>query len=218
MKALIISDDEYVINHLQSLLKSLNFDLITYKWLLKALDNIEEIQPDLIFVSANEYPRHWKTLVQFVKSGIGGKNIAIYLYNSTALSDDDNKKALSLGINGILLSFEKENIEEIRTNINTIFGNPDKKDKIEVFEKGEFLLTNPNTNSLMTGTFNKMSEEQFELLFDYDFTSLNIGNVINNVTCYDENDFTVCFRAVVSKINLDNNSVVLDAKEFYEEC
>lgn len=107
MKALIISEDEKVYTTLDEILKNANYDTIIYKWLLKALDNIEEIRPDLIVVSSSEYPRHWKTLVQFVKSGIGGDDVEIYLYEPTPVSDEDQEKARVLGVTGCFSEFDE---------------------------------------------------------------------------------------------------------------
>ena len=107
MKALIISEDENVYTTLDEILKKASYDTIIYKWLLKALDNIEEIRPDLIVVSSSEYPRHWKTLVQFVKSGIGGDDVQIYLYEPTPVSAEDEEKARILGVNGCFSEFEE---------------------------------------------------------------------------------------------------------------
>ena len=103
MKALVISDREEIINHVTPLLKEKGFDLIHYRWIIKALDNIEEIQPEIIVLSAMEYPRHWKTLAGFVQSGIGGNDVKLYLYDKEPLSTEDAKKAYDLGI----LSFEE---------------------------------------------------------------------------------------------------------------
>ena len=44
MKALVVADDEKAINNISQVLKSAGYDPIVYKWLLKALDNIEEIR------------------------------------------------------------------------------------------------------------------------------------------------------------------------------
>lgn len=107
MKALIISEDEKVYTTLDEILKNADYDTIIYKWLLKALDNIEEIRPDLIVVSSSEYPRHWKTLVQFVKSGIGGDDVEIYLYEPTPVSDEDQEKARVLGVTGCFSEFDE---------------------------------------------------------------------------------------------------------------
>jgi len=117
MKALIISNDEYVVSQASEALKELGLDLIVYKWLLKALDNIEEIHPDLVLVSASEYPRHWKTLVQFIKSGIGGEHVAVYLYEGNPLSEDDADKAKALGITGAIKGFSADKIDEFKESV-----------------------------------------------------------------------------------------------------
>lgn len=98
MKALVISERAEIIDFVTPRLKEIGFDIIHYKWIIKALDNIEEIQPDVIVLSAGEYPRHWKTLAGFVQSGIGGNDVGVYLYETTPLSDEEDKKALELGV------------------------------------------------------------------------------------------------------------------------
>ena len=107
MKALVISDRPEIIDYVCPRLKEKGFDLIHYRWIIKALDNIEEIQPDLTVLSAAEYPRHWKTLAGFVQSGIGGNNVKVYLYETTPLSQEDAKKAEGLGV----LLFDEEVID-----------------------------------------------------------------------------------------------------------
>ena len=120
MKALVISDRSEIYNNVTPVLKEKGFDIIHYKWIIKALDNIEEIQPDLIVLSAGEYPRHWKTLAGFVQSGIGGNDVKMYLYETTPLSEEDHKKAADLGI----LSFEEfETVAEV--NEEHLFRNVD---------------------------------------------------------------------------------------------
>ena len=112
MKALVISDRPEIIDYVCPHLKEKGFDLIHYRWIIKALDNIEEIQPDLIVLSAGEYPRHWKTLAGFVQSGIGGNDVKVYLYETTPLSQDDAKKAEGLGVLSFIDEFEK--VEEVQ--------------------------------------------------------------------------------------------------------
>ena len=108
MKALVISDRTEIIDFVTPLLKEKGFDLIHYRWIIKALDNIEEIQPDIIVLSAGEYPRHWKTLAGFVQSGIGGNDVKVYLYETSPLSEDDEKKAEDLGVISFVERFQKD--------------------------------------------------------------------------------------------------------------
>ena len=123
MKALVISDRQEIIDFVTPLLKDKGFDLIHYRWIIKALDNIEEIQPDVIVLSAMEYPRHWKTLAGFMQSGIGGNDVKMYLYDTEPLSEEDSKKAGDLGI----LYFEDEfkKIEELEVEL--AFNEPEGK-------------------------------------------------------------------------------------------
>ena len=119
MKALIISDKQEIIDFSEKFLKENGYDIIVYRWLLKAIDNIEEIQPDLIFLSAAEYPRHWKTLASFVKSGIGGNNVQIYLYAPDSLSDEEKRKAVELGIQNYITTLNTKSFEQIIPSIKT---------------------------------------------------------------------------------------------------
>ena len=113
MKALVISDRQEIIDYVTPLVKQKGFDLIHYRWIIKALDNIEEISPEAIIVSASSYPRHWKTLAQFVKSEITGFVPKIILYSERDFSEEDIKKSEILGIDGIFYSVESEGLKEL---------------------------------------------------------------------------------------------------------
>ena len=138
MKALVISDRPEIIDYVCPRLKEKGFDLIHYRWIIKALDNIEEIQPDLIVLSAGEYPRHWKTLAGFVQSGIGGNDVKVYLYETTPLSQDDAKKAEGLGVLSFIDEFEKA--EEVQPVV------PKTADVVEadIIDETEIADTNEN--------------------------------------------------------------------------
>ncbi len=122
MKALVISDRSEIIDFVTPLLKDKGYDLIHYKWIIKALDNIEEIQPDIIVLSANEYPRHWKTLAGFVQSGIGGNDVRMYLYDTEPLSTEEAGKANDLKV----LSFEDEFSGRRTVDVEIVVNEPGK--------------------------------------------------------------------------------------------
>ena len=126
MKALVISDRPEIIDFVTPLLKEKSFDLIHYRWIIKALDNIEEIQPDVIVLSAGEYPRHWKTLAGFVQSGIGGNDVKLYLYETTPLSEEDLKKSKELGVYSFTEAFAScENVEDSFTDVDAAYNDAD---------------------------------------------------------------------------------------------
>ena len=122
MKAIIICDDEELIGKVDAALASLSYDTIIYRWLLKALDNIEEIRPDIVVVNASDYPRHWKTLTQFIKSGIAGKIPDVILYVPKSFSETEKMKAQKLGIKGIFDSCDEDGMSFFRSIVNSPTG------------------------------------------------------------------------------------------------
>lgn len=100
MKILLISDDKKILENLNSGLCKNGYDTIIYHWFLKALDNFEEISPDFCVLNVDDYPRHWKILAQFAKSGLLRNQCRIILFSAEKFSDEENKKAENLGIFG----------------------------------------------------------------------------------------------------------------------
>ena len=114
MKALLVADDEKAINNISEVLKSAGYDTIVYKWLLKALDNIEEIAPHLIVISTADYPRHWKTLAQYASSGFGDYTPQVILYTDENFTEEEQKKAEILHVRGTFDSVGVEGLDKLR--------------------------------------------------------------------------------------------------------
>lgn len=133
MKAVIIADNDVVIDNVKTVLKSFGYDTIVYRWLLKALDNLEEISPHLIVVSSADYPRHWKTLCQFSTAGISGYFPQVILYTNNEFSEDEKEKAKALGIRGIFSSVDVDGLDELRqilTKKDDIFSGNEEQAKL----------------------------------------------------------------------------------------
>jgi len=54
-------------NRYKSLYKSLGIETISYKNPLKAIDNLVEIEPSVVFFSCNDYPRMWKIFLSSLR-------------------------------------------------------------------------------------------------------------------------------------------------------
>ena len=166
MKALLISDDESIVTPLDSYLKNHQFDTIIYKWLIKALDNIEEIKPDLIVISAAEYPRHWKTLVQFVKSAIGGDNVKIFLYEPSPLSDEDKLKAKKLQVS-YFATLEETDLKKLISSF---------------FPEGDILFNHPKTNAVYSAKLFRKDDKRIQFKSDFRIPEITINDYINHLT------------------------------------
>jgi len=102
MKLLLVlgSDDNFDI--VSSSIPPLGFEIIRYRYVLKAMDNIEEVNPAAIVISARDFPRHWKILVQFVRSERSREACPIILLKGGTFSTEETSKAFFLGVNGVL--------------------------------------------------------------------------------------------------------------------
>ena len=105
MKALIVLDDKEKLASLSSKLTNAGFDTICYQWLMKALDNLEEISPHLVLISAEDYPRHWKVFVQHIK--LHNDETKVFLITSS-LTEEEQKKVEILGIEDIIYDIDSE--------------------------------------------------------------------------------------------------------------
>lgn len=114
MKALLIADDEKAAANICEVLKGAGYDVIVYKWLLKAMDNLEEIKPEMIVVSAKDYPRQWKTLAQYSTNLESDEKPQIILFSPEPLSDEELRKAEALQVRGIFRSADSDGLNELK--------------------------------------------------------------------------------------------------------
>ena len=119
MKALLIAEDDEVILNISAALRNTGYEIIVYRWLLKALDNVEEIAPDVVIISTAEYPRHWKTFAQFAASGICGSVPRIILHNGRPLSEEDKQKARTLNIAGAFSGCDENGLTELQNSLKS---------------------------------------------------------------------------------------------------
>lgn len=219
MKALIISDKQEIIDFSSKFLRENGYDIIVYRWLLKAIDNIEEIQPDLIILSAAEYPRHWKTLASFVKSGIGGNNVQIYLYDPDSLSDEEKQKAVELGIKDYITSLNTKSFEKIiLSNNNKTSFSQDTQNLL-----CRIIFTNPVTRKFLFGTAVFDDQTKIYLCSLQDFADLQPQMIIKYVSIYDHNNQISVFTAKILEIKNDDLSentqklIKIEPMDYYEK-
>ncbi|HSV55900.1 MAG TPA: hypothetical protein VLH39_02185 [Magnetospirillaceae bacterium] len=102
MKALLIVEDDAVADVFRFYLRPLGFDLIRYRNPLKALDNLEELEPDAVLVSARDFPRHWKPLLQVARRFWTKERCVFILLRGEVFPLEEAAKAVHLGVNGVV--------------------------------------------------------------------------------------------------------------------
>jgi hypothetical protein len=102
MKALLIIESDRIAELARFYLRPLGFETIRYRNPVKAIDNLEEISPDAIVVSARDFPRHWKVLAQAVRAEKPKDQCVIILLKGEAFPIEEAAKATHIGVNGVL--------------------------------------------------------------------------------------------------------------------
>ena len=163
MKLLLVlgSDDNYDVISRNT--APLGFELIRYRHVLKAMDNIDEIDPDAIIISARDFPRHWKILVQFIRSERSKEACPIIILKGTNFNDEETSKALFLGVNGILGDM-LENRDDI-DSLHDILGHSRPADRgqkerhffVEPWHRTGLLIANLLDKSIIIGDIKTIS-------------------------------------------------------------
>jgi hypothetical protein len=99
-------------------------EIIHYSQALKAMDNIEEIDPGAIIINACDFPRHWKAIVQFVRQDRSRKTCPIIVLHSDKFTGEDADKAYVTGVNAIAPESlpPEEKAARIQGILNRYFG------------------------------------------------------------------------------------------------
>jgi hypothetical protein len=112
MKLLLILGSSESHDHISRYIKPLGVELIWYRHVLKAMDNIDEVDPAAIIISARDFPRHWKMLVHFVRTRRSKETCPIIVLKGNNFPLEETSKAFFLGVSGIVTE-SLEDPEEI---------------------------------------------------------------------------------------------------------
>lgn len=112
MKALLIAESDYILNSFNNFFIKNGYDTICYNWLLKALDNVEEISPQIVLINSIDYPRHWKILVQYIRANVSISVSIIVLVTAKNFDEDEKKKAEILDVHCVCADIDTPEIRE----------------------------------------------------------------------------------------------------------
>jgi methylmalonyl-CoA mutase cobalamin-binding subunit len=183
MKLLLVLGDDDSHKLIAHYVKSLGFEVIRYTHILKAMDNIDEIDPNAIIISARDFPRHWKTMVQFVRNERAKDACPIILLTGENFPVEEASKASFLGISGSITE-TLENSTQIRQlqEILTRYIPMDEKYQdhhfyTEFWQKFGFVFVHPENLTLITGEVKDISSDGLSFLPDN--SSLVIDMTLN---------------------------------------
>jgi hypothetical protein len=163
MKLLLVLGSDTTFDNVSLFLKPLGFDMIRYRNVQKAMDNIDEIDPVGIIISAKDFPRHWKSMVSFVRYDRPKHDCPIVILKGDAFPEEEINKAMSLEVNGLVLeSLENPaETEKIQTLLARYVSVEDKRKnrryRPEGWSRFSFVFSHPQDEKIITGTVNTVS-------------------------------------------------------------
>ncbi|UTC74215.1 hypothetical protein E4O03_08145 [Treponema sp. OMZ 792] len=208
MKALLISDLPRSTDDLQPLFSEYKFELIHYRSPLKALDNIEEISPNMVIINARDFPRHWKPITQHIRWDTSREEILVILLTPPDFSADEADKAMFLGVQGIINIKENDNFKDILEELRMIFDRYNYKNVKNLSKSVQFLFTNPINETIITGTVKHLTESDMVFLPDM---PANVGN-LNVDMILDQCSLKIEHSFIVPNCKIISNDSVLNLK------
>jgi hypothetical protein len=169
MKLLVILGSDEILNLIAQNIEPLGFELIRYQHVLKAMDNIEEIAPSTIIISARDFPRHWKTLVQFVRYSRSKVECPIIILKGPNFSLEDASRAFFLGVSGIVSEdlTRPSEVDQLQRLLSRYIQLEEKRNakRFHIDGSGEVgvCMVNPVNRSMITGPVKTISTSGLSL-------------------------------------------------------
>ena len=162
MKLLVVLSSDNIFNRISACVRPLGFELIRYYHVLKAMDNIDEIDPQAIIISAVDFPRHWKTMVQFFREERKKEDCPILLLKGKNFAIEDSSKASFLGVSGIIdESLHNQEIDRLQNILGRHLPVEEKRRSrrlyVQPWQKFSFIFSHPERETLIPGQVRDVS-------------------------------------------------------------
>lgn len=158
MNVMLVAASDEVKPFVERIFTFHHVDVIYYNNPIKAMDNLDEIQPDVIIFMSGDFPRHWKPFITYLRNTFNRhETIFILLVNQTFDTDEANK-AEHLQVNAILDDdlTNTETVERIRGIVTRYHQSVDIRKTTRhlpaTTEHIRCIFTSPYTFTICTGT------------------------------------------------------------------
>jgi DNA-binding NarL/FixJ family response regulator len=156
--------------------------VVHYKHPIKALDNLDETLPRIVLYDVQDFPRHWKILVKYLRDEFPKDEVVFLLFSEVRPPLEEANKALYLGVNGILQyngdpATLARNIREVFLRYGTFDVAADHRSVHTEGSPLAFLFRHPRRKHLVTGVLVRLEEKQatFKPDFAHEIADLSEG-------------------------------------------
>jgi len=180
MKALLVCDTDEPVKNIARFLRPYGFDCIRYHSAIKALDNLEEIAPDAVFISAKDFPRHWKVIVQFIRADADKARTIIILLVGDRFDAAEADKAVHIGVQAVLgerlaTAEDERKLIEIFARYRRLEADQQYVEADHIGDHAAFLFTNPENDAIITGKIDGLSLKELRFWPDAPSATAELG-------------------------------------------
>src|SRR6056297_1331296 len=102
MKILLVSERDELKGYIRRNFMPRGAEIIQYYNPIKAMDNLDEIDPDVVLFSAQDFPRHWKPFLIFLRDSRAREQCVFVVLTGGEFDHEEADKAQALQVNGIV--------------------------------------------------------------------------------------------------------------------
>ncbi|MBI9100910.1 MAG: PilZ domain-containing protein [Spirochaetales bacterium] len=163
MKTLTVIDNNEITENLVNHLSPLGFEFMHYTNPLKAMDNLEEIRPDVVFFSAADFIRHWKPFLIVLREICSRKQTLFFILKGSTFDFEEASKASHLQVSGILHESltdpeELDILFSVLSKNNLFFDHRLTRRYLpRAFDNLDFIFNHPRSMKIISGTLVDLS-------------------------------------------------------------
>jgi hypothetical protein len=162
MKLLVISAEESLKHRLAYHFKPMGFEVLYHSDPVKAIHDLEELDPEIILYSAVDYPRHWKPMLRVLRER-WDREECVFILLAEDPPYEEGVKAVHLGANGLVNAAvpEKQQIHQLEELLRRYRSVSDKRRFHRLLptaqERLELVFSHPRRLCLVTGSLHEIS-------------------------------------------------------------
>jgi DNA-binding response OmpR family regulator len=170
MKILLVSEREEIRDHIRTNFMPRGAEIIQYFNPIKAMDNLDELEPDVVLFSSQDFPRHWKPFLIFLRDSRAREQCVFVLLTGNDFDHEEADKAQALQVNAILherLADHRElaRLKEVVSRYRDIGDSRTEKRHVPTrLDRIAFVFTHPSRLELVTGEVEDISAAGISLI------------------------------------------------------
>ncbi|TFH04339.1 MAG: PilZ domain-containing protein [Spirochaetales bacterium] len=163
MKILLVSERDELKSYIHKNFMPRGAEIIQYYNPIKAMDNLDEVEPDVILFSAQDFPRHWKPFLAFLRDSRAREQCVFVILTGTDFDHEEADKAQALHVNGIVHEQlrDRQELARLKELVNRYrdIGDPRTEKRLvpTTIDRVGFIFTHPQRLEMIFGRVEDLS-------------------------------------------------------------